>query len=239
MAEGPFETLIRVQDLDTELARLEHRRAALPERQALAALEGRLAQLAARTAEARRVRDALGARQDDLEAQIGALNQRRQGLEDRLYAARGTAARDLAAIDEEVRHLTGRRAELEDAELAVMEEQEPVDAELDRLAEERAPVEVEAEDARRALAEADAEVAAELERVAAERGRMAADLPTDLADRYETLRARLKGTGAARLVGNRCEGCHLELPSMEVDRIRRLPPDTVVTCDQCGRILVR
>jgi predicted nucleic acid-binding Zn-ribbon protein len=239
VAEGPFETLIRVQDLDTELARLEHRRAALPERQALAALEGRLAQLAARTAEARRVRDALGARQDDLEAQIGALNQRRQGLEDRLYAARGTAARDLAAIDEEVRHLTGRRAELEDAELAVMEEQEPVDAELDRLAEERAPVEVEAEDARRALAEADAEVAAELERVAAERGRMAADLPTDLADRYETLRARLKGTGAARLVGNRCEGCHLELPSMEVDRIRRLPPDTVVTCDQCGRILVR
>jgi len=26
---------------------------------------------------------------------------------------------------------------------------------------------------------------------------------------------------------------------MEVDRIRKAPPDAVITCDQCGRILVR
>ena len=45
--------------------------------------------------------------------------------------------------------------------------------------------------------------------------------------------------GAARLVGGSCSGCHLVLPSMEVDRIRKAPPDAVITCDQCGRILVR
>ena len=63
-------------------------------------------------------------------------------------------------------------------------------------------------------------------------------LPPALSERYEALRARLKGTGAARLVGHRCSGCHLELSPVEVDRIRAMSADTVVTCDQCGRILV-
>ena len=66
----------------------------------------------------------------------------------------------------------------------------------------------------------------------------AAELPTALADRYETLRTRLKGTGAARLIRSRCDGCHLELSSGEVERIRGLPHDEVATCEQCGRILV-
>jgi hypothetical protein len=42
----------------------------------------------------------------------------------------------------------------------------------------------------------------------------------------------------ARLIGHHCDGCHLELSSAEVERIRHQGPDTIVTCDQCGRILV-
>jgi len=68
---------------------------------------------------------------------------------------------------------------------------------------------------------------------------VAAQVPAELLARYERLRAKLAGTGAARLVGESCGGCHLTLPAMEVDRIRRAPPDEVLTCDQCGRILVR
>ena len=66
----------------------------------------------------------------------------------------------------------------------------------------------------------------------------AALLPSALADRYEILRAHLNGTGAARLVGSHCDGCHLELSSAEVEKIRALPPGNVATCEQCGRILV-
>jgi len=44
--------------------------------------------------------------------------------------------------------------------------------------------------------------------------------------------------GAARLVGDRCEGCHLTLPSMELERIHHLSADTFATCPQCDRILV-
>ena len=83
-----------------------------------------------------------------------------------------------------------------------------------------------------------AEIDGELATARAERSAQAAELPAALSQRYEALRSRLKGTGAARLIGHRCDGCHLELSPVEVDRIRAATPDTVVTCDQCGRILV-
>ena len=82
------------------------------------------------------------------------------------------------------------------------------------------------------------DIDAEIATTARQRASEAAHLPTALSDRYETLRARLKGTGAARLIGNRCDGCHLELSSVEVEKIRAIPPGEVATCEQCGRILV-
>ena len=57
--------------------------------------------------------------------------------------------------------------------------------------------------------------------------------------RIRLLRAKLGGVGAARLVNGRCTGCHLTLPATELDRIRREPPDALIRCDQCGRVLVR
>ncbi|MHB8219482.1 MAG: zinc ribbon domain-containing protein [Acidimicrobiales bacterium] len=235
----PLELLVEVQDLDISLAQLEHRRAALPERRELAAADARMAQLDAQIAGLERERQVLLDRQGQMDAQVAGLSARRKVLEDRLYSSRGSAARDLQALDAEIRQLAQHRADIEEAELAVMEEQEPIDAELARLAGERDQLESAAGSLRTALAASDAVARAEIADVERARGAAASRLPTALGDHYEVLRARLGGIGAARLVGNRCDGCHLELPSAEVDRIRHLPPGTVVTCDQCGRILVR
>jgi predicted nucleic acid-binding Zn-ribbon protein len=89
-----------------------------------------------------------------------------------------------------------------------------------------------------AIGEAEKAIAVALAEQESSRAESAARLPADLAERYELLRARLGGVGAARLVGDRCDGCHLTLPSVEVERIRHLPPDQFATCDQCDRILV-
>lgn len=235
----PFDTLLRVQDLDTRISQLQHRRASLPERLELNALETRAADLARRAAEVGAARQALVTREEELEARITGFNERRQAIESRMLADRSSAARDLQAMNEEIRHLDSLKVELEDAELELMEEQEPLDAELERVTAEQTAVGHELERLRAAVAGAEAEITAELAAAEPQRSLEAAQLPSDLSERYERLRARLKGTGAARLIGHRCDGCHLELPSVEVDRIRHLPPDEIVTCDQCGRILVR
>ena len=152
-----------------------------------------------------------------------------------MYADRNSAARDLQAMDAEIHHLSDRqgrargdRAGGDGGAGARRRRPGPTGRRAAQLERRPSPC-------RGGGRAADAVVAAELSTLEASRSIEAARLPADLLERYETLRARLGGVGAARLVGNRCDGCHLELPSAEVDRIRHLPPGEVVTCDQCGR----
>jgi uncharacterized protein len=233
-----LERLLAVQDLDTSITQLQHRRDGLPEALGLTGVEAQLRALAAEQADATARRAALTAAQQELEEQIAVITERRGVLEQRMYAATGSSGRDLQAMSDEVRHLTDRRSELEEQELVSMMEQDPIEAELASLQERAAPLEQQAEEGRAQLATAQAEIDGTLAETAEARAAAAALVPTALADRYETLRARLKGTGAARLIKNRCDGCHLELSSVEVEKIRSLPPGEIATCEQCGRILV-
>jgi predicted nucleic acid-binding Zn-ribbon protein len=232
------EQLLVLADLDTAMAQLQHRREALLETSGLRGVESELTSLDAQQGAATARREDLAATQRDLEAQIGALTERRSALERRMYAATGSSARDLQAMSEEVAHVTQRRAELEELELAAMIDQEPVDAELARLRADITPLRGRAAELRQRVESESAQIDADLATASSNRAQAAATLPGPLADRYEALRARLRGAGAARLVGGRCDGCHLELPSAVVERIRALPAAEVETCEQCGRILV-
>jgi predicted nucleic acid-binding Zn-ribbon protein len=230
--------LLAVQDLDTSITQLQHRRAALSESSGLGAAEAELAGLESRRADAADRRAALAETQKSLEEQIAAITERHDLVEKRLYAATGSSSRDLQAMQDEVQHLTDRRAELEELELVAMLEQDPIDAELTALGASIAPMQARAEELRGQVTHDRREIDAALASATSSRAAEAALLPTALADRYERLRARLKGTGAARLIKNHCDGCHLELSSVEVERIRALPAGEVATCEQCGRILV-
>ncbi len=230
--------LLAVQDLDTSITQLQHRRDTLAETSGLAAVEAQLADVERERADAASRRAALTATQKELEEQIAGISERRSVIEKRMYAATSSSGRDLQAMNDEVRHLTARRAELEELELVSMLDQDPVDAELAALRERAAPLQARAEELRAQVARDELEIDAALAVAVRSRADEVAQVPTALADRYETLRTRLKGTGAARLVKNRCDGCHLELSSVEVERIRAQPPGEVATCEQCGRILV-
>ena len=49
----------------------------------------------------------------------------------------------------------------------------------------------------------------------------------------------MHGIAVATLDGPRCTGCNLELPTLELERVRAERPDVIIECEQCGRILVR
>jgi predicted nucleic acid-binding Zn-ribbon protein len=227
-----------VQDLDTSIAQLVHRKSTLAERANLAKAELRLKELSAARRDAAVRRQVIADQLVELENQVAGLTARRGSIQDRMYAARGAQARDLQAMDEEIHHLALRGTELEDEELELMEAQEPIDAELEQIQAEGSQLEAATAELRAAVTAADTVIDTEVATLVATREVQAGRLPAELLDRYEDLRVKLKGTGAARLIDNHCEGCHLELPSMEVERIRRLPPEEIVTCDNCGRILV-
>jgi predicted nucleic acid-binding Zn-ribbon protein len=234
----PFDTLMEVQEHDTALDQLRHRIDSLPERLELQEVEKRQRSLEAAAVEVKTQVDDLAGRQRLLEERIAAAAKRRHEIEQRMESGEVSASRDLQAMDHEVHHLSARQAQFEEEEIALLEEEEPFDSLLEEHEAAASSLAAEAGRLNAAIDEAEGEIRlsiAEEERLRAE---SAARLPDDLATRYEKLRARLGGVGAARLVGDRCDGSHLTLPSVEFERIRHLAPGEFATCPQCDRILV-
>jgi predicted nucleic acid-binding Zn-ribbon protein len=236
-ARSPLETLLAVQDLDTSIDQHRHHRAALPERAEISDLDAHGAELMRESRAAAAAVEEIAARQARAEAELAATEERKDSVSRRLYGGTVSASRELQAMAADVDSLAARAANLEDEVLAILEEREPLDARVASLQTER-----DALGARRgalveALTEAEGRIDEEIATIEAERAPLAATVPPDLLDLYERLRARLGGIGAARLVGDRCSGCHLSLPATELDRIRHLPHGEAATCDQCGRIL--
>jgi hypothetical protein len=230
--------LLDLQAIDTALAQLAHKRRTLPE---LAELETLARQLSA--LEDQRVRAQVAV--DDLDRDIARIERdvdqvraRKDKDQSRLDTGRGPA-RELEALQHELVSLSRRQGELEDAELELMEQRETAQGTLDELLaqQETGRAAREAAEARRD--QALAEIVKDEEFRTTARQPLVADLPADLIALYDKIREASGGLGAALLKGGRCGGCRLELAGSERARIKAAPPDEVVRCDECRRIMVR
>lgn len=148
-----------------------------------------------------------------------------------------SSAKDAQGLEHEIASLTRRKSELEDGQLASMERLEA--AEAAAAAQQALIAEVNAEGGRLS-AEGKAAVAEAQSRLDAanrDRAAIAARVPADLLTRYETLAERTPGAGL--LTRRTCGGCHMELSGSDLKVIGQAAEDDVVTCPECGCILVR
>ena len=126
MAE-PFDTLMVVQDHDIAIDQMRHRIDTLPERSELAGVGKRQDGVRAAMSEVAGQVDDLAGRQSRLEEQIAAAAKRRHEIESRMQTGEVSASRDLQAMDGEVHQLASRQAQFEEDEIALLEEEEPLD----------------------------------------------------------------------------------------------------------------
>jgi uncharacterized protein len=237
VTDGPLRDLLAVQHLDTAMDQSRHQRANLPERAALASAEaerrsvlGALADLAAR-------RQDLAGRQAGLERTIRDLDARSDDLAARL--PRTMVVREAEALIAEQRSVRQRRSDVEDDELALLEEDDSLDVEEAVHRAQLAEIDASVSASREALAAAETVLDAQVADLSARRAAAVATVPPDLLTRYDQLRQRLDGVAVAELIDGRCTGCHLVLASAALERIKRAPPDALVECEECGRLLVR
>lgn len=230
--------LLDVQDHDTRLAQLAHRRGRLPE----------LAELDELAEQARTAADAqVGARTvvEDLqralakaEGDVEQVRRRSERDQARLDAGQGSP-KDMQALQHEVASLAERQVVLEDVELEIMERLEEATTELDRVTAQAEGIAARTAETTRRRDAALAEIEQEEAEQARARADAAAGLAADLLALYERIREANAGIGAARLHQRRCEGCRLELNTTDLGRLREAAEDAVVRCEECGRILVR
>lgn len=233
-----LDALLLVQERDTALDRLRHRREALPARSELAAREVDVAQGRAKVDELRTARDAVLHDERRLDDEAGSLEARAKEVEGRLYSGSVSSPRELQAMQADVDMLKRHRSDIEDRELEVMERREQLDQELTVAETGLADVTEEVARLRGVIADAEREIDAEIAVESEARTAHAKDVPERLLADYERRRAKNRGAGAARLIGDTCQACHLSIPATEVERIRRAPEGSVAYCDNCGAILV-
>jgi hypothetical protein len=233
-----FEDLFVLQAHDHALDHLRHRHDTLPDRAVVAEAEAAAATLDARLAEVRGQRDAVARREKALDDEASSLQAKAVGIERKMYSGEISSPKELQAMQAEVEQLRRHQGELEGQELDVMEQREPLDAEVARLGDEVAAVQAQLAQARDRLAAAEAEVKGEAREELAKRQELAGRLDATLVAEYERSRTLTHGTGVARLVGLTCQGCHLSIPSTEAERIRHAPVGAIEHCDNCGAILV-
>jgi uncharacterized protein len=234
-----WESLLTVQGHDTRVDQLVHRAETLPQRAALVEVGERRAVLDDKVAGVAQRRGDLARSQQRLEDEIASLTERANQAEKQLYSGAVSNPRELQALQDDVASIRRRIGQLEDEELEIMELAEPVDAELGELSSARERLDAESAQLAADLAAGETEIEDELASVRSERESAAAAVPDDLWAEYDKLRSQFGGVAIARLVGSACQGCHLALPAVEVDRIRKLPVDEPVHCEECGRLLVR
>jgi predicted nucleic acid-binding Zn-ribbon protein len=235
----PLEQLLVVQEHDSAIDHLRHRRATLPERAALARAESIIRDLEVPITEVRGRHDVVSRDVRRLEDETASAVAKVAEVEGAMYSGSITSPRELQAMQGEIEQLRRHQRALEDRELELMEGQESIDAELGVLVDQVGAAETAARAARAAVEEQEAVIDAEMASETAARAAAAAGIPANLLALYDGCRAAARGVGVARLVGNSCQGCRLTIPSTEVARIRKAGPDADVShCDNCGAILV-
>ena len=231
--------LLDLQALDSALDRLAHRRRTLPEIATADELQARVNRLGDDVVLLQTEDADLGREQSKVDADVDIVRSRMAKDQQRLDTGQVSSPRELENLQSEIESLHRRQSDLEDAELEIMEKREVVQTRLQELRDER-------EQAAKDLAEAEqrrdatfAEIDAEAEKTAQQRAELGAGILAELLALYEKVRAASSGVGAAALHRGRCEGCHLQLNTTDLNRLRDAPADDVVRCEECRRILVR
>lgn len=229
--------LLDLAGLDAELARATYRRGHLPEQ----------AEVEKAETEQRARRDAVVRAETavaDLERDLAKLDKEveqvrtRESRDRNLLDGGSVNAKQMTDLEHELDTLGRRRGVLEDEQLEVMERHEAASTDLAHEQDALAGIQRSLDDAveRRDGVLGDIEVI-EVRR-GEERTTLAAQLPADLVDLYDTIRSR-GANGAGELTGNRCGACRMEIDRSELGRVNAAAADDVVRCEQCGAILVR
>ncbi len=228
--------ILELQAADTRADQLQHRRAHLPEQQAVDTA-------AAALGEWQRASDAMRSSLAELDAAIAAserdshaIDVQRERLERQLKTI--IAPREAEALQHEIATLQQRRSDLDDGELEALEQQSTIDDELTVLRGQEPALRQSLATAQAAAAGATAAIDAELATISAVHERLRAAVDSMLLARYDQLRGH-QMVAAAALNGRRCEGCHLDLSATEIDDVREAAAGTgLAECPHCGRLLV-
>jgi uncharacterized protein len=230
--------VLELQSIDSTIIALEQKLKNLPEREQLVAIAKRVAESEASLIEARKsLEDAtLDLRRSEVD--VESVTDRMSRDEKRLSAGQGSP-KELEQLQHEIGTLQKRRSDLEDTELEIMLRVDGAQSEVKRLESDLEGLQVLERELTTRLEHAAAELEGQISAERSSRQEVVPSIGKELLELYEKIRSVSGGIGAAKLVGDTCQGCHLSITPTELAKIKAMPVDEIIRCEECRRILVR
>jgi predicted nucleic acid-binding Zn-ribbon protein len=164
------------------------------------------------------------------------MSQKAAAEERRMYDGSVANAKELDSIRHEVDNLKKRRSDREDELLGLMEMREELEGQERAADEQSQALRARVEEVGGVTAEELQQLTTELKERTEARAAVAETVDPEFLELYEDLRPQKKGVAAVALIDGVCQGCHEQLSSVYVDRLKRV--EGPKRCEHCRRILV-
>ncbi|MEY3845962.1 MAG: hypothetical protein RJA66_229 [Actinomycetota bacterium] len=227
--------LLSLANLDLQISRSKATIKNLSSGTQFAELRDEQRKLAAKLIDARNALDTVDLELKRSEADLSLVEQRIAKDQQRLNTTNN--AKDAQAIQSEIESLTRRKSDLEDIELAILEQQEIAKANYAVVSVDKAAIDDELS-AGEAANEAELmKLRSGLDLLTNDRAQQSARIATELIELYDKKASR--GVPVARLVGRECGACRISLGAAALNEVQSLARDEIATCPECQAVLVR
>mgnify|MGYP000514712207 CR=1 FL=1 len=233
--ESQQSDLLSLANLDLEISRSKSAIKNLSSGAQFSELREAQRGLAAKLIDARNALDTVELELKRSEADLALVEQRIAKDQARLNSTNNS--KDAQGIQSELESLARRKSDLEDIEIAILDQQEAAKAVFATVSVDKAAVDDE-------LAKGEAANEAEIMKLRSgldlmtnDRAQQAARIAPELIELYDKKAAR--GVPVARLIGRECGACRISLGATAFNELDSLARDDIATCPECQAILVR
>jgi predicted nucleic acid-binding Zn-ribbon protein len=231
--------ILDIQTFDTSLDQIAHKLKNLPEIIEAEKLRAQFEQLKYR--EVAGITEAADRELDvrKAESDVDQVRMRLEKDSQLLISGSISDSKQLTELQHEVDSLKRRQNLLEDEEIAVLQQLEDAQKNLDSIRGELARVTQELQKADEIATVRVANIEVEREQISNERSTEAKSVPEELLKLYEKVRADNRGIGASRFATGQCEGCQIQFSNAELNKFKNAADGELIRCEECRAILVK
>ena len=230
--------LLELQNVDSTIARLKHRRDAHPAHRTLAELQGRFTDL-------KRAAVAQSAVISDIQRQVDRLDQETTKVRDRRSLQQGrldrneVPLRDFSPMQHEIQRMDQRISDLEGEQLEAEERLEAATRAAESMKRDATGIAQDVEKAKQQFAADMLEVDQELVKAEAHRAQLIPRIPAELVNEYEQAQRAHGVLAVVEVRDGRVMGGGADFSPVEMERIRTLEADEMYWGEETGQIVVR